>query len=239
MSPADRAATVVDRWSAVYTRRLEAAVAEERRAELTSDLWEQRAHGQEVGAPALAVALSILRRAAAGVPADLRWRHGQLAGAGGRLHERGGLLMRGTLARNWWVALAVLAGIGEVLFGIALALQDRNAGAYAGGAVIATAGLVVLGGVAWRRRSRIVGDLLIAVGVLPLLPFWWMVAPTLLALVVLIAATLDAADARSLGRSARPVGAGGKAGLAILAAVVAAVVAAARSSCSVWPCSCL
>jgi len=129
------------------------------------------------------------------------------------------------LARNWWLVVAVLTGVVEVFFGIALAVQDRDPGAWFGGAVFVLAGLVVLAGVAWRRRARIAGDLVVAGGVLPLLPFWWMVVPSLLALVVLVAAVLDAADARSLGRSARPAGAGLKLGLAILAVLAAMLVA--------------
>ena len=69
MSTADRMAAVVTWWVARYTRRLPAEAAERRQAELASDLWEQRTYGRLVGASTAAVALSILRRMAAGMPA--------------------------------------------------------------------------------------------------------------------------------------------------------------------------
>ena len=135
--------------------------------------------------------------------------------------------MRANLARTWWLALAVLAGLGQAVLGVMIALHERNPGAYAGGAVVSAAGLVVLAGVGLRRRSRLVGDLLVAVGVLPLLPFFWLVAPTLLALVVLIAAAIDAAEARSLGRSAAPPSTWDRIAVAGLALAVAAAAALA------------
>jgi hypothetical protein len=123
------------------------------------------------------------------------------------------------------LALAVLAGLGQAVVGVMIAVNERNPGAYAGGALVSAAGLVVLVGVGLRRRSRLVGDLLIGLGVLPLLPFWWLVAPTLLALVVLVAAAIDAAEARSLGRSAAPASAWDRVAVVGLALAVAAAAA--------------
>lgn len=73
MSTTDRTVALVSWWVATYSRHLPAEVAERRQGELASDLWEQRAYGRAVGAPAPAVALSIRRRMTAGMPADLRW----------------------------------------------------------------------------------------------------------------------------------------------------------------------
>lgn len=101
MSTADRAAAVVTWWVARYTHRLPAEAAERRQAELASDLREQRNYGRVVGASTAAVALSILRRMAAGMPADLRWRHHQLAATRGRPLVPGGRPVLRTLARNW------------------------------------------------------------------------------------------------------------------------------------------
>ena len=84
MSTTDRTVALVSWWVATYSRHLPAEVAERRQGELASDLWEQRAYGRAVGAPASAVALSVLRRMTAGMPADLRWRQRQLAATRGR-----------------------------------------------------------------------------------------------------------------------------------------------------------
>jgi hypothetical protein len=205
MSSADRAAAVVAWWVATYSRHLPAKVAERRRAELASDLWEQRAWGRAVGAAAPFVALSILRRMAAGMPADLRWRQRQLAATRGRPLVRGGRPVLRTLARNWWLVLAALVGIFEVGFGVAIPLEEgANFDTVGGGALIAAAGLLILAGIAVRRRwSRVAGDVMIAIGPLPTVAFLWMILPALAGVPVIVAATLDVAEARSLGRQGR------------------------------------
>ena len=205
MSTADRMAAVVTWWVARYTRRLPAEAAERRQAELASDLWEQRTYGRMVGASTAAVALSILRRMAAGMPADLRWRHRQLAATRGRPLDVGGRPVLRTLARNWWLVLAGLALVGlfEVVSGVGM-FAEGNPGSIAGGAVIAGAGLLVLGGIIVRQRgSRVAGDRMIVVGALPTLPWMWLILPPLAGLIVIMAAALDAAEARSLGERQR------------------------------------
>jgi hypothetical protein len=205
MSTADRMATVVTWWVARYTRRLPAEAAERRQAELASDLWEQRTYGRLVGASTAAVALSILRRMAAGIPADLRWRHRQLAATRGRPLDVGGRPVLRTLARNWWLVLAGLVSIFEVVFGVGMPFAEGgNPGSIAGGAFIAGAGLLVLGGIIVRwRGSRVVGDRMIVVGALPTLPWMWLILPPLAGLTVILAAAVDAAEARSLGEGQR------------------------------------
>jgi hypothetical protein len=209
MSAADRAGALVTWWVTTYSRHLPAEVAERRQAELASDLWEQRAWGQAVSAPAPAVALSILRRMTAGVPADLRWRHHQLAATRGRPLVPGGRPVLRTLARNWWLILAALVGLFEVAFGVAIPLEEgASFDTVGGGAIVATAGLLILGGIAvCRRRSRIAGDIMIAIGALPMLPWLWMILPPLAGLTVIVAAAFDSAEARSLGERGAPLAA--------------------------------
>jgi hypothetical protein len=112
MTATGHTTALVLRWVAVYTHRLDPEVAARRQAELASDLWEQRAHARQVGAPDPLVALSILRRAVAGMPADLHWRHHQLAAAHGRPLGQRRWPMASTrtraLARTWWLVLAAL-----------------------------------------------------------------------------------------------------------------------------------
>jgi hypothetical protein len=227
MNAGDRAAALVAWWVDRYTRRLPAEVAERRQAELASDLWEQRAWGREVDAPAPAVALSILRRMAAGTPADLRWRQRQLAATRGRPLVPGGRPVLRTLARNWWLVLAALVGLFEVGFGVAIPLTEgANFDTVGGGGLIATAGLLVLGGVAVRqRRSRLAGDAMMAVGAIPMLPWVWIIPLPLAGLTVIVAAILDVAEARSLGPQGAPTCHSPRATLAIGAAVVAMLTA--------------
>jgi hypothetical protein len=227
MNAADRAAALVSWWVATYSRPLPAQVAERRQAELASDLWEQRAWGQAVGAPAPAVALSILRRMAAGMPADLRWRYGQLAATRGRPLVPGGRPVLRTLARNWWLVLAALVGLFEVAFGVAIPLQEgATFDTVGGGAIVATAGLLILGGVAVRRRrSRVAGDIMIAVGAMPMMPWLWIIPLPLAGLTVIVAATVDAAEARSLGQRHIPTRPGDRVLLGIMVVLVVVLVA--------------
>jgi MYXO-CTERM domain-containing protein len=134
-----------------------------------------------------------------------------------------------TLARNWWLVLAALVGIFELAFGVAIPLEEGiNIDTVGGGALIAAAGLLVLGGIAVRRRrSRVGGDVMIAVGALATVPFFWMILPLLAGLPVIVAAAFDAAEARSLGERGTPLPAGERlvlAGVVLVAAVLVASV---------------
>src|SRR6266487_2774690 len=199
------------RWVATYTQHLPAEIGQRRRAEVASDVWEQRAAGLQAATPAAVVALSILRRIAAGMPADLRWRQGQLAAARGRsLEPRERPLLR-ALASNWWLVLAGLIGAAEVVVGARIALGGaqpvigtgataRTGTTTGGGILIASAGLLLLLGIVWRRRSRSGGGVLIAAGALPAVPLW----PWLVPLVVVLAMTSELVRARHLGRPGTP-----------------------------------
>jgi len=194
MTVADRAAALVGRWVGFYTRHLPPGSAERRRAELASDLWEQRASGRRAGGPAF----SMLRRMAAGAPADLRWRHEQLAAARGRPLEPAARNGWRALARGWWLGLAGLVALFEVVLGVATA-GEAFPGAMARGGMLTAGGLLVPVGAAVRRRWRVVGDVAVAAGMLPAVP-WLGVGPAALlpfaALTVVVAATFDATDAR-------------------------------------------
>jgi MYXO-CTERM domain-containing protein len=238
--PDDLAAALVERWCLAYTRRLPSPEAARRRDELASDLWEQRAHGRAVSAPPVAVAVSILRRTAAGIPADLSWRHGLLAARPGPGSDpapltRGGRPMLSNLRRNWWLVLAGLYALVEIAMGVGIALAlepDRqvNPGSVAGGSAIALGGLVIVAGLVLRRRRRVAGNALIALGSVPALPFFWMIVPTVLGLVVITAAAVDAAEERAL-HGAGP----GRSPLAVAALVLAVAVAVALMVIGAFP----
>jgi hypothetical protein len=59
-------------WVALYTRGLPADRRDARRAEISSDLWEQCNDGSRDGSGS--VSASVLGRVLAGVPADISWR---------------------------------------------------------------------------------------------------------------------------------------------------------------------
>jgi len=82
VNAAERASVIVVGWAAIYTRRLPRELAQARRDEIVSDLWEQRADA--AGSSSVRTALEIVRRMLAGIPADLVWRHHQRRAAAQR-----------------------------------------------------------------------------------------------------------------------------------------------------------
>ncbi len=64
------------RWVRIYTRRLSADVAEQRRQEIESDLWEHRRHSLAAGRSERRHNLDVIERVLSGIPADLSWRRG-------------------------------------------------------------------------------------------------------------------------------------------------------------------
>ena len=102
---------------------------------------------------------------------------------------------------NWWVAIGGTVAAMTVVLGFLEWQDDRTVGSALWGGAIATLGLVALGGVVVRRRPgrRAVGDLMIAGGQLPWIPFFWTVVPPILALVVMVAAFVDISDASTTG----------------------------------------
>lgn len=76
-----RSVSRVAKWCAWYTRGLSPTVAEARREEIASDLYEHGAFADEIDLPPRRLARAILLRAAFGAPADLSWRRNQTRAA--------------------------------------------------------------------------------------------------------------------------------------------------------------
>ncbi|AXV08187.1 hypothetical protein DVS28_a3514 [Euzebya pacifica] len=204
----DRAERLVLGWAQVYTRGLSADAAERRLGGLQSDCHEQRCWGDEVGASPVAVATSMVARTLAGMPADLLWRRTAHATARDRSRITRGETMR-MVKTYWWLALAVVVGLLEVALGVALPLEEQNTGALIGGIVIAGLGLVSIAGIAVRRRRVVLGDLLIAGGALPVMPWLWTIVLPVLGLAVIVAALVDAANHAAVAApdtTANPIG---------------------------------
>jgi len=193
MNGIDRADAFARWWVECYTATLPAPVADRRRAEICSDVWEQRAWATTTDTAPARVAVSIIRRVVVGMAADLWWRRAQLAATRGRPATSGPPLWS-WLRRTWWQALAVLIGGIEVGTGVSTPFEDPTRGGLIGGVITAAAGVLVLAGVAVRRHQRTRGDAMIAVGVLPVVPWYWTYVFPIAAVTVFAAALVDAAD---------------------------------------------
>lgn len=69
----DRAATTIRAWVALYTRGLHADVADDRRAEIEADLWDEVDMASKVGETA-GLGRRRISRLIRGMPADVAWR---------------------------------------------------------------------------------------------------------------------------------------------------------------------
>ena len=125
------AVRLVGRWVRLYTFALPTLIAEDRRNEISSDLWE----GTQVGMGSW----QTLLRAVSGVPADLAWRfgHGLIPSwlrAGARLAAVAGLLFAGADARTLGIHPLVTTTMYVLSFPIGLlaalsiliGLRDKN-----------------------------------------------------------------------------------------------------------------
>lgn len=144
-------------WVGWYTRDLPEPLAQQRRAELASDVWEQQ-HDDGAGG-------SLLGRALRGAPADLAWRRRTLLGAPDRppLHlrwERSGLLAVVVAEGAVLLALLGAALVKTVVGGNAGVLGPGAAGVLAIEvlAVVAVLAALVM---ALPRRSRWAAPLLL------------------------------------------------------------------------------
>lgn len=221
MSGVDRAEGFARWWVDRYTAALPDPVADRRRAEIRSDVWEQRAWAATTQAAAVPVAASIVRRVVAGMAADLWWRRAQLAVAQGR-PEASGAPTWSWMRRTWWQALAVLLGVIGVGTGVSTPFEDPTRSGLIAGVLTGAAGLLVLAGVARRRRQRMRGDLMVAVGVLPFVSWYWTYAFPIAAVAVLAAALVDAADARP-ARTGAPARHGDRLRITLVVALAAAL----------------
>lgn len=173
MSATDRAVLA---WASAYTRGLPSPTRDERKAEITSDLWEHRAEA----AGSRGLSLEIAARSIAGVPADLSWRRAAVS------NPARGTTMTAITARRgptWLSGLAdvltfVLGGI-AVLFG-ALSLlggamdNTNDTGYIAWGGMVFLTGLMLLTGGWLRTRRPLPGLALVVIGAVAwsVLSYW-------------------------------------------------------------------
>jgi hypothetical protein len=163
---ADRCAT---RWTALYTRGLARPVAERRREEIASDLFE---HAAAVG-DGRAQQRNVLGRVLWGIPADLSWRRAARASQP-RVRRTGATM---NLRR---VTLAVLAAVVAFLVWAGIGTLHTEGAGLKYTALFALAVAMVGAGIALRDRAPVAAAALMLVGAAaPMAIFYWM-APVFL-----------------------------------------------------------
>ena len=159
--------TMVRAWVRLYTVGLDRETRYDRRAEIDSDLWEQRNDAALEGATPAATTLSIFGRWVAGMAADLGWTISQRLGG---QPAKESMMM--TSLENYWKPLAVITAVATAFFGIRQFLTDEVSAGISAGKIMALvlfagAGLLVLAGLLVHRTNPRLGAVMVIVGVLP------------------------------------------------------------------------
>ncbi|WP_426322679.1 hypothetical protein [Microbacterium sp. E-13] len=215
------AAELVRGWVELYTGWVSAPAAERRRAEIRSDLWEQQAHAREVGAPRIAVSLSIARRATLGIPADVLWVHKQRAATRSQPADKKARTMNSVtrFAARWWWALGA-AVLAAVIFTMGLGQLLEPGMPYLEGSIqaIVVSFLLAAGVVLKARMPRTAAALIVAGAATPAV-LWW--APLIMVLGIAVELGALADLVRRLAQGDLVLGAlSAVGGLALGAAVV-------------------
>ncbi len=170
------AAGLTKAWTSAYTVGLSGAVKENRRAEIESDLWEQRCAAEFAGETPPSTAGHVFSRIVLGIPADISWR----AQAGSSARREGKIVMNET----WTERLTVLVGFAlaavPVFLGLAVVAGNGEWSSTTErvvfGALWAALGGLMVAGLLMSRRSPRAGPALVAVGVIAICIAWYWAA---------------------------------------------------------------
>jgi len=143
----------VGAWVRLYTRGLPEQVADERIAEVSSDLHDHATQAQMAGVGKARLSREIARRLVRGAPADLTWR-AELRGLGVSLSSFG--LLVGVMTNAASLLALSIAGIAR---GLRWQASQWEAAPGMIPVVIAATGLVCGMIMVTRTRSRVVGAL--------------------------------------------------------------------------------
>ncbi|MGC5171280.1 hypothetical protein ACLQ2Q_11575 [Microbacterium sp. DT81.1] len=199
------AADVARRWVCWYCGLVGTEAAERRRAEIESDLWEQRSDARENGTRSPIVAGAIALRVVGGMPDDLLWVRTQRLAMRGQRADRKASAMdskKQSPGRWWWVVGAAVLAAVYLNFGIENLVGDdgpRPQGAAACFIYLA----ILLAGIACRVKAPRVSGVLIAVGALPTLAAYWAPPLVILGLAVATGALIEVARRSASGAVAR------------------------------------
>ena len=192
-------------WLRWYTAGLPPQLRQDRRCEITSDMAEHSSSRMADGWGSRRIARERLTRTLLGVPADLRWRREVLV-APWTTAPRGPLRAAWTWTRDEWPTLAgialgafylvfslYVAGLGAFEEAPVLRLfsVDELSGRTVGAAFVFLIGLGVIVASFARLLVSTVADVVLIWGAVLAMPFYWMVLPTLLAVVVILGAGTD------------------------------------------------
>lgn len=93
--------------------------------------------------------------------------------------------VRQSLTQAWWAPVAALLGLATVAGGVGTVFEAHNLGGrIVGSSVLLAFGGCTLWGLLRRPRHRQAGDALVLVGTVPAFSLFWLVVPTVAALVV-------------------------------------------------------
>ncbi len=92
-----------------------------------------------------------------------------------------------SITQAWWAPLATLLGVGWLVFAVGTVFEAHNLGGRIfGSAVIAAFGTLMLLGLMRRPFDRVTGNTMILLGTIPAFPFFWIVVPTVVAVLIWI-----------------------------------------------------
>jgi hypothetical protein len=95
--------------------------------------------------------------------------------------------LRHALTQTWWAPIAAILGVALVAAGIGTVFEAHNLGGRIVGSTLLVAfGAAMLLGLSRRPHARETGNALILIGTIPAFPFFWLIVPTLAALVIWI-----------------------------------------------------
>ena len=112
--------------------------------------------------------------------------------------------LRHAVVQAWWAPVAALLGAATFLFGVGTIFEAHNLGGrIVGSSVLMAFGALSLVGLRRRPFAPQAGNIAILVGTLPALTFFWVIVPTVLALVVWVGVfTSGTADEPVVGPAA-------------------------------------
>jgi hypothetical protein len=93
--------------------------------------------------------------------------------------------LRHAVVQTWWAPVAALLGVAMIFFGVGTIFEAHNwGGRVFGSALLFAFGFGMLHGLRRRPFARQSGNALIMITTIPAFPFFWLIVPTVAALVV-------------------------------------------------------